>query len=952
MSRHLQAVILFLLFVCLSIGYIPGSLYAQDSLSRLHSQNQVNGGARIQLSNSSIPESILPGQVVGRIIITQPNNGDNGGKWHYMLMNDGDSRFSLRDSLLITADNAHFDYETRKSYTISIRVFNDQGESSEESFTIAIRDVNEPPEQLILSNSSVAENSPAGTMIGRLSAIDPDSADQVQFTLIGDSTKARYQIKGNRLEIKKPSYFDYEAHRRVSLTIRGTDKKGAYKDSAFTINLINRNDPPSAVHLVPDHVKENVPNGTLIGRLYTTDQDSGDAFNYALLDDAAGRFALSPNKDAIVTADSTRLDYESMRSYTLRLRSTDKGGQSVVDTIHVRLDNVNEPPVITGLHQMQTREDQPTDTLWFQVGDPESKSGKLTVQTSSINKNVFADSSLTFGGKGDQRWVVAYPLPDSSGTGTIQIDVSDGKLVTSRTVSIRVIPVNDPPKLVHNRLFRLDEGTSKKITSLGLSFYDVDNTPGQLSYQIARLPRHGQIYRDSTRLYEHDSFTQEDINEGRIRYTHDGSETTKDRFTLNLSDGSGAMIPDIVKRIKIHPVNDPPILTKIPSVQTLEDHTSPVITFSVSDAETPAAYLHIRAVSSNQSLLPDSSIKITGVAHIRNISMKPLHNKNGTADVTVILSDGTTYVTRSFHVTVIPVNDPPALSYVGPKQINEDDTLKVKFSVSDPESPSSSLKTWITTSDASLIPKNTLSIEGNGSERQIIAIPKPNQSGNTNLTLYASDGDTTVSEPFKITVNPVNDPPESFALYNSDIYVDVDTLAITFEWEQAQDIEHDPITYTLHIQGNKVDTTISNIKTDKYVFTKKNMLEANSVYKWWVDASDGHSSVSCYIKQEFTAPKVPLPPRKYALFSNYPNPFNPTTRIKYQIPVTSHVTLAVYDLLGRKVADLVNRQQAPGEYQVSWNASDRASGIYIYQLIALGVNHSRYVETKKMLLVK
>jgi hypothetical protein len=276
----------------------------------------------------------------------------------------------------------------------------------------------------------------------------------------------------------------------------------------------------------------------------------------------------------------------------------------------------------------------------------------------------------------------------------------------------------------------------------------------------------------------------------------------------------------------------------------------------------------------------------------------------------------------------------------------------VKFRVSDVDNPTSDLKTWVASEDEPLIPKNGLSVIGNGSHRKLIIIPKPDQSGKANLVLYASDGDTTVSEPFKVTVKPVNDPPDKFALYNPNIYVDVDTLAINFQWEESQDPEHDPITYSLHIQGNKVDTTIADITSTHYLFTRKHLLQANSVYKWWVDASDGHSSVSCYIQQEFTAPKVPLPPRKYELFSNYPNPFNPTTRIKYQIPVTSHVSLAVYDLLGRKVADLVDKQQSPGEYQVSWNASDRASGIYIYQLIALGVDHSRYIQTKKMLLVK
>ncbi|HKI45227.1 MAG TPA: cadherin-like domain-containing protein [Balneolales bacterium] len=951
MSRHLQAVFYAVLLVCLLLPGILLPVFAQDSLTGMPLQ-QGSTGVHIQLSNMSIPESILPGHLVGRIIITETAQTTTGSQWHYMLMDDGQGHFSLDDSLLVTADSAHFDYETKKSYSVTIRVFNDQGESAEQSFTIAIRNVNEPPEHISLSNTRIAENSPAGTPIGALSAVDPDSADHVHFAMIGDSANARYQIEKDRLEIKEASYFDYEKHHKVSLTIRAIDTHGAYKDSTFTISLINEDDPPTAVSLVPGRVKENSPNGTLVGRLYTTDEDSADAFKYSLIDDADGRFALSGNNDAIVTADSTRLDYEAHHTFTLRLRSTDKGGKSVTDTVLVRLVNVNEPPIITGLYPVQTREDTPADTLWFQVSDPESKPNKLSASVSSLNTSVFADSGLTIGGKGSQRWIVARPLPDSNGVGKIQVAVSDGQLVTNQLVDIRVIPVNDPPRLVHNGLLKLDEGTSKTLTSAVLSYFDVDNTPSQLRYQIIRLPQHGQIYRDSTRLYQHDTFTQEDINKRRISYTHDGSETTKDQFTLSLTDGSGAHINNIVNHIKIHPVNDPPVLSQLPQVETLEDHLSPVVSFTVSDAETPASDLNLKAISSNQSLLPDSSIKITGVAHYRNITMMPAHNQNGTANVTVMLSDGTTYVTRTFRFTVIPVNDPPVLSDIGARQLNEDDTLKVKFDVSDVDNATSDLKTWVASEDESLIPKSGLNVVGNGNQRKLIIIPKPDQSGKANLVLYASDGDTTISEPFKVTVKPVNDPPEKFALYNPNIYVDVDTLAITFQWEEAQDPEHDPITYSLHIQGEKVDTTISDIGTTHYLFTQKHLLQANSVYKWWVDASDGHSSVSCYIQQEFTAPKVPLPPRKYELFSNYPNPFNPTTRIKYQIPVTSHVSLAVYDLLGRKVADLVDKQQSAGEYQVSWNASDRASGIYIYQLIALGVDHSRYIQTKKMLLVK
>ncbi len=72
----------------------------------------------------------------------------------------------------------------------------------------------------------------------------------------------------------------------------------------------------------------------------------------------------------------------------------------------------------------------------------------------------------------------------------------------------------------------------------------------------------------------------------------------------------------------------------------------------------------------------------------------------------------------------------------------------------------------------------------------------------------------------------------------------------------------------------------------------------------------------------------------FALDQNFPNPFNPTTGIRYQVSAASHVKLAVYDILGREVAVLVNEQKQPGAYEVRFDGSRLASGIYVYRLTA------------------
>ncbi|MCL4539064.1 MAG: T9SS type A sorting domain-containing protein, partial [Bacteroidetes bacterium] len=85
----------------------------------------------------------------------------------------------------------------------------------------------------------------------------------------------------------------------------------------------------------------------------------------------------------------------------------------------------------------------------------------------------------------------------------------------------------------------------------------------------------------------------------------------------------------------------------------------------------------------------------------------------------------------------------------------------------------------------------------------------------------------------------------------------------------------------------------------------------------------------------------------FRLFQNYPNPFNPTTAISYQLSAVSNVTLKVYDVLGREVATLVNQIQRPGSYEVRFDGSKLASGVYFCQIRA-----GDYVSVKKMVMCK
>ena len=88
-------------------------------------------------------------------------------------------------------------------------------------------------------------------------------------------------------------------------------------------------------------------------------------------------------------------------------------------------------------------------------------------------------------------------------------------------------------------------------------------------------------------------------------------------------------------------------------------------------------------------------------------------------------------------------------------------------------------------------------------------------------------------------------------------------------------------------------------------------------------------------------------PTKYFLSNNFPNPFNPSTTLKYSIPKESAVIIKVYDILGKEIETLVNEEKPIGTYEVTWNAENLSSGVYFYCLQA-----GDFVQTKKLILLK
>ncbi len=118
------------------------------------------------------------------------------------------------------------------------------------------------------------------------------------------------------------------------------------------------------------------------------------------------------------------------------------------------------------------------------------------------------------------------------------------------------------------------------------------------------------------------------------------------------------------------------------------------------------------------------------------------------------------------------------------------------------------------------------------------------------------------------------------------------------------------------------------------------------ICEWW----DEYSGIQCFtVDKNFgkKAVRSGVLPDKFELYANYPNPFNSSTTINFDLPISSRVIIDIYNILGQRVTRLADKPFQAGHHQINWNASSVASGVYFYRLSA-----GDKVFVKKMLLLK
>jgi hypothetical protein len=153
-----------------------------------------------------------------------------------------------------------------------------------------------------------------------------------------------------------------------------------------------------------------------------------------------------------------------------------------------------------------------------------------------------------------------------------------------------------------------------------------------------------------------------------------------------------------------------------------------------------------------------------------------------------------------------------------------------------------------------------------------------------------------------------------------------------------------PGTYLLgRIRFNRLDTTSTTCDTIRYTSV---MTDSITVLTYGTGWTRTNPVPPCPIVTGVNVAGTDIP-TVFKLYNNYPNPFNPATTFKYDIPKTSLIKITIFDVLGKEVEVLVNETKTPGRYEIKWDASNYASGAYMYKF-----ESDEFTDIKKMMLVK
>ena len=219
----------------------------------------------ILLDNAIVQENLPAQTQIGKLQAVDPDATSK----HLFSLSGDPGKFRISRGILTTA--APLDFETQALHKVNVTVADGTYRYTKE-FTITVTDANDAPTGIQLSAATIDENLSGKTEVGTLTVADPDLDDRHTLTLSGGVHQDHFSIKGDKLFAEAP--FDFEQTSEAHILVQATDDGGLPIEVPFTIQVLDMNDAPSALHLSGRTFAENLPSGSLIGTFSLEDPDA------------------------------------------------------------------------------------------------------------------------------------------------------------------------------------------------------------------------------------------------------------------------------------------------------------------------------------------------------------------------------------------------------------------------------------------------------------------------------------------------------------------------------------------------------------------------------------------------------------------------------------------------------------------------------------------------------